>query len=102
MRDLPSEVAKVVDTLKVGQISEPFTMINNRGKTVCAIVKLKSRVEAHRATITGDFQIMKDVVLEKRRQEFLKEWIQDKLKSTYIKINDRYKNCDFEYEGWIR
>ena len=62
MADLPSEVARAVDTLSVGGISKPFTMINERGKTVCAIVKLKSRIDGHKATITEDFQILKNLV----------------------------------------
>ena len=102
MRDLPSEVARVVDTMKVNQISAPFSMINSKGKTVCAIVKLKSRVEGHRATITEDYQAMKDVVLSHRRMEVLRKWVNDKIKSTYVKMNDRYKDCKFEYQGWIK
>lgn len=102
LQDLPSEVARVVDTLKVGQISAPFTMINERGKTVCVIAKLKNRVDGHKAIITEDFQVMKDVVLEKRRAEALHKWVVDKIKSTYVRINDEYKGCDFEYEGWVR
>lgn len=102
MRDLPTEIARVVDTLKVGQVSRSFTMVNNRGKTVCAIVKLKSRTEGHRATITEDFQVMKAVVTEKEKERVLREWIQKKIKDTYVKIGDKYRNCDFEYEGWIR
>ena len=72
------------------------------GKMVCAVGKLKSRTEAHRATITEDFQVMKDIVLAKRKEEFIKEWIKKKIKDTYIRINDRYKNCNFEYEGWFK
>ena len=102
LQDLPSEVARVVDTLKVGQISAPFTMINDRGKTVCVIAKLKNRVDGHKAIITEDFQVMKDVVLEKRRADALHKWVVDKIKSTYVRINDEYKSCDFEYEGWVR
>lgn len=102
MRDLPSEVAKVVDTMKVGEISSAFQMMNTKGKTVCAIVKLKSRVETHKATITEDFQVMKDVVLAKRREDFLHDWIVKKIKNTYVRINDKYKNCDFEYQGWVQ
>lgn len=102
MQDLPSEVARVVDTLKVDQVSAPFSMINSKGKTVCAIVKLKSRVEGHRATITEDYQTMKDVVLSQRRMEVLRKWVNDKIKSTYVKMNDRYKDCKFEYQGWIK
>ena len=67
MQDLPPEIARIVDTMQVGNISQPFQMINARGKTVCAIVKLKSRIDGHKATITEDFQVMKDVVLNKRQ-----------------------------------
>lgn len=102
MQDLPEEVARAVDTMKVGNISAPFQMINSRGKTVCAIVKLKNRVEGHRATITEDFQTLKDVVLDKRREETLHNWVVNKIKSIYVRINDRYKDCKFEYQGWIK
>lgn len=103
LRNLPSEIARVVDTLKVGQVSAPFEMINERnGKKVCVIAKLKSRVEMHRATITEDFQTMKNIVLEKRKDDFIKDWIKEKIKTTYIRINDRYKNCNFEYQGWVK
>ncbi|MBQ9187004.1 MAG: peptidylprolyl isomerase [Prevotella sp.] len=102
LADLPPEVAKAVDTLAVGGISAPFRMINERGKTVCAIVKLKSRTEGHKATITEDFQVMKNLVLNKRREEKLHQWVVDRIKSTYVHINDRYRNCQFQYEGWVR
>ena len=102
LQDLPAEVAKVVDTMKVGQISQPFTMINERGKTVCVLAKLKNRVEGHKATITEDFQVMKDLVLAKRREEVIHKWVEKKIKDTYVRIGDKYKNCDFEYKGWVR
>lgn len=102
LADLPPEIAKAVDALEVGEISKPFQMINERGKTVCAIAKLKGRTEGHKATITEDFQILKNLVLAKRREEKLHEWVVNRIKSTYVRINDRYRNCDFQYEGWIR
>lgn len=102
LQELPAEIAKVVDTLKVGQISKPFTMINERGKTVCVIAKLKSRTEGHKARITEDFQVMKDIVLDKRKNDAIHKWVVDKIKSTYVRVNNNYRNCDFEYEGWIR
>lgn len=103
LRNLPSEIARVVDTLKVGEVSAPFEMINEKnGKKVCVIAKLKSRVEMHRATITEDFQTMKNIVLVKRKDDFIKDWIKEKIKKTYIRINDRYKNCNFEYQGWVK
>jgi peptidyl-prolyl cis-trans isomerase SurA len=102
MADLPSEVAKTVDDMKVGDVSAPFQMINERGKTVCAVVKLKNRREGHKATITEDFQIMKNVVTAKQRQKKLHEWVVNRIKSTYVRLNERYRDCKFEYEGWVK
>lgn len=102
MKDLPTEVARMVDTMKVGGVSRAFTMVNSRGKTTCAIVKLVSRVDGHRATITEDFQVMKDVVLAKEREKTLHDWVVNKIKQTYVRMNDRYKNCKFEYQGWVK
>ena len=102
MHELPTEVARVVDTLQVGQISAPFTMINERGKTVCVIAKLKNRIPGHKASVTEDFQVMKEAVLERRRSDFLHDWVVNKIKSTYVRLNEQYRDCKFEYEGWVR
>ena len=101
LQDLPAEVARAIDGLKIGEVTKPFQMMKN-GRTVCAIVKLKNRSEGHKATITEDFQVMKNVVLEKLRQEKIHQWVVEKIKNTYVRINDRYRDCDFEYQGWIR
>ncbi len=102
MQQLPQEIAKVVDNMNVNEISKPFVMTNSKGKEVCAIVKLKSKIDGHKATITEDFQAMKNVVLEKRRSEKLEKWIVQKQKSTYVRISDKWQHCDFKYPGWIK
>ena len=79
MQELPPEIAKVVDKMKVGEISEAFTMIPQKtGKEECVIVKLKSRINGHKATISEDYQNLKEIVLEKRRDEMLDKWIREK------------------------
>lgn len=102
MQDLPPEVAKVVDTMQVGQVSRAFTMINQRGKTVCLVAKLKNRIDGHKASISEDFQTLKDVVLQRRQNERVHQWVVDKIKSVYTRLNENYKDCKFEYEGWIK
>lgn len=102
MEDLPQEVAKVVDKLTVGEISKPFTMIDNKGKESVAIVKLKNRTDAHKANLTDDYQIMKAIVEGRKREDVLKKWVQEKIKTTYIRIDDKWKNCDFRNSGWIK
>ncbi|MFK2395572.1 peptidylprolyl isomerase [Bacteroides fragilis] len=88
MQDLPQEIAKVVDKMNIGEISKAFTMVNPKdGKEVCAIVKLKSRINGHKATITDDYQNLKEIVLDKRREEALQKWIvENRSIHTYVLI----------------
>jgi peptidyl-prolyl cis-trans isomerase SurA len=102
MDQLPQEVAKAVDKLNIGEISKSFTMVNDKGKQVCAVVKLKSRIDGHKATITDDYQNLKELVLSKIRAQKLDQWIKDKQKKTYVRINEGWKKCDFKYPGWVK
>lgn len=102
MKDLPQDVAKVVDTLQVGQVSRAFRMTNQKGQTVCAIVRLKSRIDGHHANMTDDFQVLRDQVIAKRREEKINNWIKEKVNSTYVRISPDWRNCDFKYEGWVK
>ena len=102
MKDLPQDVAKVVDTLQVGQVSRAFRMTNQKGQTVCAIVRLKSRIDGHHANMTEDFQVLRDQVIAKRREEKIINWIKEKVNSTYVRISPDWRNCDFKYEGWVK
>lgn len=102
LADLPQEISKVIYNMQVGEISEPFTMINSRQKEVVAIVKLKSRIEAHKANMTEDFQALKSIVEQRKSEEILNKWITKKQAETYIRIADGWKNCDFKYPGWVK
>ena len=102
MKDLPADVAKVVDTLSVGQISRAFRMTNDKGQEVCAVVMLKNRIEGHPANMTEDFQTLRDVVVNKRKEEKIEQWIKDKIKTTYVRISPDWRNCKFHYEGWVK
>lgn len=101
MQELPQEIARAVNSMNINEISKPFIMVNAKGKEVCAIVKLKSRIKGHKATLADDFQTLKDVVLDKKRAEKIEKWIKEKQKSTYVRINEKWRNCDFKYPGWI-
>lgn len=102
MKNLPQDVAKVVDTLQIGQISKAFRMVNDKGQVICAIVKVKNRIDGHHAGLTEDFQVLRDVVVNKRREERIEQWIKDKINTTYIRISPDWRNCTFQYPGWIK
>ena len=102
LAQVSQEVAKMVEGLNVGEISEPFSMINSKGKEICAIVKLKSRIDGHKATIAEDYQRLKSIVQAKLGEEKIEKWIVEKQKSTYVRINENWVKCDFKYPGWVR
>ena len=100
MDQLPQEIAKIVDKMEVG---EPFTMIDQkRGKEVVAMVKLKARIPGHKANVSNDFQILKGIVENHKRNELIDNWIRQKQKETYIRIKEGWDDCDFMYDGWIK
>lgn len=102
MKNLPTEVARQIENMKKGDVSPAFEMINSKGKTVCAIVKLKDRIEGHHATITEDYQVMKKVVERQQQNKLIHDWVVNKIKHTYVWMNPRYKDCQFEYQGWVK
>lgn len=102
MDELNQDVARKVGEMKPGEISEPFIMRNSKDKQVAAIVKLTNRVEGHKANMNNDYQTIKMMAENKKRQEILDKWLKDKIKSTYVRIDEDWIKCDFRYEGWIK
>ena len=103
MGELPTEIARVVETLDVGEVSKAFLMMDKSGKEQCVIVKLKSRIKAHPATITEDFQVLANIVRERRCDEFIDNWIREKQRTTYVRINPEWlTDCEFQYPGWVK
>ena len=102
MQELPQEVGKVVYDMEVGEISKPFTMLTNKQKEVVAIVKLRARVEGHKANLSDDYQALKNIVESRKKEELLNNWIKEKQKTTFVRISDGWQNCDFKYPGWVK
>lgn len=103
MADLPQEVAKMVNGLEIGEISKPFVMIDPKlNREVVAMVKLSNRIDGHKANMAEDYQKIKDMFEEKQREELLKRWLENKIKDTYVRIEEGWRNCDFTHNGWIK
>lgn len=103
MGDLPQEIAKVVDTLKVQQISEPFIMRDPKTeREVVVIVKLTNRIAGHKANMKDDYQTIKSLYEEKTKSSIIANWIAKKQKETFVRIEDGWRNCEFEYDGWLK
>lgn len=101
-QDLPSDVAKQVYTMQEGEVSQPFIMIDPmRNKEVCAIVKVRSKTDVHKANIVDDFQTIKSMLEAKLAQEFIHKWVLKKQKEVYVQIDEKWRGCDFQYPNWI-
>lgn len=102
MADLPQEIGKVVATMQPGDISQPFIMLNtSTGRQQVVMVKLSRRVDGHRADLAEDYQVMKDLYEDHRREEIISKWIIDKIKETHVFIEEGWRNCDFKYD-WLK
>lgn len=103
MAQLPQEVAKQVDKLNIGEISEPFIMIDQKtNREIVAIVKLKSRIEGHKANLRDDYEVLKQMYENHAKREIIANWISQKIENTYIYIEDGWHDCDFEHKGWLK
>ncbi|MBR5599962.1 MAG: peptidylprolyl isomerase [Bacteroidaceae bacterium] len=98
--ELPADVARVVENLEVGELSQPFAWILDNGKTVCAIAKLRSRTEAHLATINDDYETLSMMYKSELGNQRLQDWIKQKQQNTYVRINSDSRNCEFKYPHW--
>lgn len=101
MQDLPTEVARRVETMQPGDISEPFIMMDPRkNKEVVAMVKLTRRIEGHKATLADDYNMLKEMYENSAKEEILKKWVEKKIKETYVQIGEGWDGCEFRYDGW--
>lgn len=101
MQELPQEVARRVELMKPGEISEAFIMKDpTKNRDVVAMVKLTNRIDGHRANLSDDFSLIKQMFEAHRRDEILREWVENKIKDTYVHIEEGWDACDFKYQGW--
>ncbi len=103
MSELPQEVAKAIGTMQPGEISQPFIMRDpKRDREIVAMVRLTNRIEAHSANLAEDYQTIKDMYEAAESQAIIDKWLADKIKTTYVRIEDGWRDCDFQHKGWIK
>lgn len=103
MSELPQEVARTVASLKPGEISKPIIMKDpKRDRDIVALVKLTARHDPHRANLIDDYQLIKGMYEQARKQKVLEEWLDKKINETYVRIEDGWRGCDFKHKGWIK
>ncbi len=100
--ELDPKIAKILNSLKINEISEPFKTVDDKQQAVVMIVKLLNKTEAHVANAADDYQVLSNMLLEKKQNEAVEKWIGERQSKTYIRIDDSYSNCNFNYQNWIK
>lgn len=103
MAELPPEIARRVENMQPGELSDAFVMKDaTKNKDVVVLVKLTSRTPGHKATLADDFNQMKQMYENHQKNNIVTDWIEKKIKTTYVKIGEGWDGCDFKYKGWIK
>lgn len=103
MKQLPQEVSRKVADMQPGDISEPFIMKDPRkNNDIIAMVKLTARIPGHKANIADDYQTIKSMYENAQKAKILKDWLDKKIASTYVRIEDGWRDCEFEHQGWLK
>ncbi|PLX16289.1 MAG: peptidylprolyl isomerase [Salinivirgaceae bacterium] len=94
-------IAFAIKDMKEGEISAPFEDKTATGQTVFKIVRIKSKTESHKANLIDDYQEIQEMALMKKKEKFVEDWVDNKRESTYIRIDEQYRDCKFKYK-WLK
>lgn len=89
-----------VAALQVNDVSRPI-LEDERGKKYYKIITVNNKTEEHKASFSQDYIKIKDLALRDKQIKAIAKWTEEKIKETYIKINDDYKSCDFT-NNWLK
>lgn len=100
--NIPGEMAKEINSLKVGEVSMPFVTHSERGQEEYKIVKVKEFYPRHRANLEDDWQNFELMLTNEKQMDKLEKWVKEKQANTYIHIDEEYRKGKFRYDGWIK
>jgi peptidyl-prolyl cis-trans isomerase SurA len=66
------------------------------------VVWLKNRTNPHVGNLKEDYNLFKSRALQKKQDHIVDEWVEDKIKVTYIRITETYRSCPFRLNGWMK
>ncbi len=82
--------------MKPGEITEPLLFTDPQtGESAYRIVQLINYMPPHTANLRDDYQRLQEAALNEKKNRLLENWIKNKIKNTYVRIDSQYKNCTF-------
>ena len=99
--DLDPEIYFAIDTLETGSISSVIPFRGVTGDEMLRVVQLQGRSAPHRATLAQDYSKIQVATKQSKQQQYLSDWIEEKVGSTFISIDERYHGCP-AVQDWLR
>jgi peptidyl-prolyl cis-trans isomerase SurA len=90
------ELYSKISSLEAGELSRVFLDETRQGGKMFKVLLLKSKTEAHEADLGKDYEKIMDLALQKKKTETIEKWSEEKIKDTYVKINESYLSCEFK------
>lgn len=94
--NLPPSISYQIAGLNKGDITDVFQDTLQQDKKVVSIVKVDDIIAAHQLDLVTDYDRIKQMALNKKKNEMVEKWVKEKLPDVFISINDRYKDCTFK------
>ena len=94
---------QAIKNLKEGEISEPVESLDNEGRSgnlVYKIVKVDKIIPSHPATFINDYNLLLEHAKQKKSMEAIDKFIDEKIKTTHIIIDNLFEECDFDRKAW--
>jgi len=100
-KDLSPEIYFALEDLEIGEISLPLEIKSQSGETQYQLIKLLTRTKPHRANLQEDYSRIQEFAKESKKSEYINDWLQDKIKSNYIFIDDHYLTACPSLKSWV-
>ena len=99
--DMDPSLRYAVEKLGIDSISSTMSVVFSDGMQAYRLLKVTKRIEMHTANLVDDFSMIKDIVINLKKEDELMQWIQSTIDKTYIKVDDNLLNCTFKNK-WIK
>ncbi len=94
--DLPPTLSYQIAGLNKGDITDVFEDKAEQDRKTVSIVRVDDVISAHQLDMATDYNRIKQLALNKKKNEMVEKWVKEKLPNVFISINDRYKSCVFK------
>ena len=102
MEQMSADDAMYIRPMQVGDISSAYSTEDYRANIIVKTVMLKEVIPSHPATLKEDYKRIEAAALAEKQQEEFRKWMQGKIAGMYVRVDDDFKECEFEFPDFLK